>query len=320
MAQKILGLQSFIWSNNIRSLILLALFPCILCLLVFLIFTGIVSAEGVPLESAPMSAWEMLYSFIGYIFSGVAVWFLIAWLFHQKMILAMTQSKPLDRKDNPMIYDIVERLCISRGLPMPKLYIIEDESMNAFASGLSPKNALISFSRGILNALNKDELEAVAAHELTHIMNRDIRLMVVAIIFVGIIQTVSEVFLRSHINISSDNKNGGNAMLIILAIKLVVFILGFLFTTIVQLAISRKREYLADAGSVELTKTGEHLITALQKISGDARIEVIENRSVAQMCIENPLGDHGSRTSIFQNLFSTHPAVEDRVRVLREIG
>lgn len=301
-------------------MILLALFPCILCALVFLIFTGLVSAEGVPLESAPISALEMLYSFVGYILGGVGVWFLIAWLFHQRMILAMTHSKPLDRKDNPLIYNIVERLCISRGLPMPKLYIIEDESMNAFASGLSPKNALISFSRGILNTLNKEELEAVAAHELTHIMNRDIRLMVIAIIFVGIIQTVSEVFLRSHINISSDNKNGGNAFLVILAIKLVVFLLGFLFTTIVQLAISRKREYLADAGAVELTKSGEHLISALEKISTDSRIEVIENRSVAQMCIENPLGEQGKKRGLFQNLFSTHPAMEDRISVLRQIG
>lgn len=320
MAQKILGIQSFIWQNNTRSLILLALFPCILCVLVYLIFVGLYSADGVPMSVAPMSALETLFSSVGYILAGVGVWFGIAWAFHQKMILGMTQSKPLERKEHSMIYDIVERLCISRGLPMPKLYIIEDSSMNAFASGLSPNNALISFSRGILESLTKDELEAVAAHELTHIINRDIRLMVVAIIFVGIIQTVSEVFLRSNIRISSDNKNGGNAVLMILAIKLIVFLLGFLFTTIVQLAISRKREYLADAGAVELTKTGEHLITALQKISGDSRIEVIENRSVAQMCIENPLGDSKKGTNFFQNLFSTHPSVADRIRVLQEIG
>ncbi|MEI6222977.1 MAG: M48 family metallopeptidase [bacterium] len=310
------GLQTHIWENKRKSIILLLCFPLLLLVIVYLITLALaLSSSG--LRDPIMSSWELFQSFIIYVLAGVVFWFFIAWGFHQSMILAMTHAAPLDRKDNPRVYNIVENLCISRGLPTPKLYIIEDESLNAYASGLSPKNALITFSRGIVDKLNDQELEAVAAHELSHIINYDIRLMVISIIFVGIIQTLSEFFLRVRIGSSRDNKDSGQAMLIILGIKLVVFILGFFFTFLVQMAISRKREYLADAGSVELVKSSAPLISALQKISQDSRIEVIENRSVAQMCIENPLS---KGSGFLSNLFSTHPPIADRIKALEMIG
>ena len=315
---KVVGLQTFIWQNNFRSLVLLLLFPLILSLLIYLILFGVTVTESTDVALAGLSAWQLLLTNLGYILAGVGVWFLIAWTFHKAMILGMTGAKPLERKDNKALYDMVENLCISRGVTTPSLYIIEDDSMNAFASGLSPNKAMIAFSRGLLNTLTPQEVEAVAAHELTHILNRDSRFMVIAIIFVGIIQTVAEVFLRTHIGSSSSNeKGGGNAMLILFAIKILVFIIGFFLTVIVQLAISRRREYLADAGAVELTKTSEHLVTALTKISGDARIEAIDNRSVAQLCIENPL-ENGH--SFLSNLFSTHPSTADRIKALQMIG
>jgi len=316
------GLQTHIWANNFRSLVLLGLFPLILSAIIFLITAGgLLAAEADPDEAIEISISLLNESFI-FIVGGVLIWFLISWMFHKKMILAMTKSKPLARKDNKKLYDIVQKLCISRGVPMPKLYIINDDSMNAFASGLSPKNAIMSFSKGLLNNLNDKEIEAVAAHELSHIINRDIRVLVISIIFVGIIQTLSEVFLRMRFQAKggSGGKGGGGGVLILLAIKVVVFIISYLITVMIQLAISRKREFLADAGAVELTKTSEHLISALKKISGDSRIEVIENRSVAQMCIENPLEKKAKKPGFWSRLFSTHPPIAERIRVLSLIG
>ncbi len=315
---KVVGLQTFIWKNNARSLLLLMVFPVLLAFLFYCLIVSFELSSGTQTGVAFFSAFDFVTEFIWHLVGAVAIWFGIAWLFHNQMITGMTHSKPLSRKENPMVYDIVQKLCISRGLPMPKLYIIEDSSMNAFASGLSPKNALISFSRGLLERLNEKEIEAVAAHELSHIINRDIRLMVIAIIFVGIIQTLTELILHARFSDSSSNSdNKGSNFLVILAIKAIAFLLGIFFTSIIQLAISRKREFLADAGCVELTKTSEHLISALQKIHTDSRIEAVENRNVAQMCIENPL-EKGAH--IMDSLFSTHPSLEARIAALRQIG
>lgn len=314
---KVVGLQTFIWQNNFRSLVLLLLFPLLLGIIVYLVLFGFSVADSHSTLSAGLTAWELMRTFWYYIIGATVLWFLVAWMFNKAMILGMTGAKPLERKDNRQLYDMVETLCISRGVPTPSLYIIEDDSMNAFASGLSPNKALIAFSRGLLNQLTPQEVEAVAAHELTHILNRDSRFMIIAIIFVGIIQTVAEIFLRVNVIPGNRDRDNGNAWLVILAIKIVVYVIGFLITLMVQLAISRRREYLADAGSVELTKTSEHLISALQKISGDARIEAIENRSVAQLCIENPM-EHGH--SFLSGLFSTHPSTADRIKALQVIG
>lgn len=313
---KIIGLQTHIWKNNFRSLFLLIMFP-IMMLVIGLLITYALSfaSMGDPI-TALYGSVGMMAEFFWIILSIVALWFIIAWLFHGHMIRAMTHAKPLERHEATQLYDIVETLCISRGAPMPSLYIIEDDSMNAFASGLSPKHAMMTFSRGLLNRLTKDEIEAVAAHELSHILNRDIRVMVISIIFVGILQTIAEIFLRS--NIQSDDDNGSSA-LVVLIIKIVVFVFGYVVAALIQLAISRKREYLADAGAVELTKTSQHLISALEKIDTDSRIEVIENASVAQMCIENPM-EKTTHVSIWQKLFSTHPPMSERISVLRQIG
>ncbi|PIV90104.1 protease [Candidatus Gracilibacteria bacterium CG17_big_fil_post_rev_8_21_14_2_50_48_13] len=314
---KVVGLQTFIWQNNFRSLALMILFPLILGGLIFAILFGISITETSSVSGALTGSVSLMQELGFSIIGAVLLWFMVAWMFHTSMILGMTGAKPLSRKESPEIYNIVENLCISRGVPTPSLYIIEDSSMNAFASGLSPNRALIAFSRGLLESLTKEEIEAVAAHELTHILNRDSRFMIIAIIFVGIIQTLAEIFLRTRIDTNGNGKDSGNAALILFLIKILVYIIGFFITLIVQLAISRKREYLADAGAVELTKTSKHLISALRKISGDARIEAIENRNVAQLCIENPL-ERGH--SFMSNLFSTHPSTEDRIKALELIG
>jgi len=329
---KVVGLQTFIWSNNLKSLYLLVMFPVLVCVigLIITFAINIASDEGPtvkykytsgrvvevanPSYKGPFAKTiDSIPTVAPLFFTGVGVWFLIAWTFNKQIVLGLTHSKPLTRNENPRVYNIVENLCISRGLPTPKIYVIEDESLNAFASGLSPKSSIIGFTRGILTKLDDQELEAVAAHEITHILNYDIRLMLISIVFVGIIQTMSQVFFRVRFSGGSDKKNNGAAVIFIL--QIVVFILGFLVSFMIQAAISRKREFLADAGSVELVKSSNPMISALSKIAGDPNVEAVTNASVAQMFIYSPM--HASRIS---GMFASHPSVEDRIKALRTIG
>jgi len=313
---KVVGLQTHIWDNNLKSIFLLTVFPLLIGVLVYLaclILAIAGESKDILYDSISFTFASMLF-----VIPAILIWFSIAFAFNKQIINAMTKSKGLERTDNPKIYNIVENLCISRGLPVPSIQVIEDESLNAFASGLSPRDSAITFSRGILNKLSDQEIEAVAAHELTHIINRDVRLMVVSIIFVGIIQTIAELIVR--VNIKSNGKDSGNLAMVILLIKLIAFVLGFFVSVIVQLAISRKREFLADAGSVELTKTSEYLISALTKIDQDPRIEAVENRSVAQMFFDNPLANKNGKVNFIDKMFMTHPTIEERVSALKMVA
>ncbi len=315
---KVVGLQTHIWDNNLKSIFLLTVFPLIIGVLVYLACLLLAIAgesKDILYDSISFTFASMLF-----VIPAILIWFSIAFAFNKQIINAMTKSKGLERTDNPKIYNIVENLCISRGLPVPSIQVIEDDSLNAFASGLSPKDSAITFSRGILNKLSDQEIEAVAAHELTHIINRDVRLMVVSIIFVGIIQTIAELIVRVNIKSNNNSRDSGSLVMVILAIKLLAFVLGFFVSVIVQLAISRKREFLADAGSVELTKTSEHLISALTKIDQDPRIEAIENRSVAQMFFDNPLANKNGKVNFIDKMFMTHPTIEERVSALRMVA
>lgn len=313
---KVVGLQTHIWDNNLKSIFLLTVFPLIIGILVYLaclILAIAGESKDILYDSISFTFASMLF-----VIPAILIWFSIAFAFNKQIINAMTKSKGLERTDNPKIYNIVENLCISRGLPVPSIQVIEDDSLNAFASGLSPKDSAITFSRGILNKLSDQEIEAVAAHELTHIINRDVRLMVVSIIFVGIIQTIADLIVR--VNIKSNGKDSGSLAMVILLIKLIAFVLGFFVSVIVQLAISRKREFLADAGSVELTKTSEYLISALEKIDQDPRIEAVENRSVAQMFFDNPLANKNRKVNFLDKMFMTHPSMDERIAALRMVA
>ena len=315
MVMKAFGLQTFIWENNFKSIVLLAVFPILLTIELYLIIYALIigtTESGDPFQLTN----QLVVVFFPLIVFGVLLWFFIAFFVHKKLTLAMAGAKPIDRIANPEIYNLVENLAISRGIMTPKLYMIPDNSLNAFAAGWSPSNSVIAFSQGLLERLGKTEIEAVAAHELTHIINRDIRLMAVAIIFVGIITTIAEIFLRLRISSRGSRKGGAG---VIVLIQLLVFVLGYLIAIVVQLAISRKREFLADAGSVELTKNPEAMISALTKISQDPRIEAIENRQMAQICIENPLSKAGS-LGFIAKLFSTHPPIADRIQAIKLIG
>lgn len=310
---KYVGLQSQIWRNNTHSTILLILFPLALfgLLWVFLFFTG-QNEEGFTTDAANQGFLHLF----PWVTLGVVIWFLIAWFSHSSMIMAATGSKLLERKENKRVYNLVENLSIAAGMKMPRVNLIEDDSLNAFASGINEKTYTVSLSRGIIDTLDDQELEAVIAHELTHIRNRDVRLLIISIIFVGIFAFLSEMLFRSLLygggRSRGSKDKGGLALLIGLALAVV----GYLITLLFRFAISRKREYMADAGSAELTKNPMALASALRKVSRDPRIEAVKRQDVAQMFIENP--QDKKNTISFATLFATHPPIEKRIGILEQ--
>jgi heat shock protein HtpX len=309
-----IGLQNQIWRNNTRSVILLVMFPLVFFLLTWLFFFFMsVQKEYWSLE---MVNRNFLYT-VPWVTIGIIIWFTVAWFSHSAMIRAATDSRPLKRNENKRVYNLVENLCITVGMSMPSINIIEDDSLNAFASGIDSKSFTISLSRGIIEKLNDEELEAVIGHELTHIRNRDVRLLIVSIVFVGIFAFISEALLRSMRfgSLGRGKKGGGSG--IIIALILAAF--GYLLASLFRFAISRKREYMADAGSAEMTKRPLALASALRKISADPTIEAVKRKDVAQLFIENPGVKHDKKSFSPGVLFSTHPPIEKRIEILEQI-
>ena len=318
---KYFGLQSQIRKNNTNSVLILLLFPVVFFGLTWLFFfftslgdSNYFSQEQGQYGILPVVNNRFLQT-IPWITIGVIIWFTVAWFSHSAMISKATGSKPLERKENKRIYNLVENLCISTGMKMPKVNIIEDDSLNAFASGINPNNYTVSLSRGIVDKLNDQELEAVIAHELTHIRNRDVRLLIISIIFVGIFAFISETIFRSMRfgGLSRGKKGSGGAAVII---ALLLAIVGYLIASLFRFALSRKREYLADAGSAELTRNPLALASALRKISGDPTIEAVKRNDVAQMFIENPQKELKNSSVSFSTLFATHPPIQKRIEIL----
>ncbi len=241
----------------------------------------------------------------------------VSYYFSDKIVLGISGAKPIEKKDNPEVYRLVENLCIAAGLPLPKIYIIDDTATNAFATGRDPKHAAIAFTSGILQKLNKQELEGVAAHELSHVGNRDTLLMSVVSVLVGTIALLSDFFMRSMWYGGRDDRDSkGNTLFIVLAIA--AAILAPIVATLIQLAVSRRRELLADASGVLLTRYPEGLASALLKISGDKEPLEVANRGTAHLYITNPLKGQEAKAWL-ANLFNTHPSIEVRVKALREM-
>lgn len=237
-----------------------------------------------------------------------------SYFYSDKMVLGISGAKEIQKKDNLLLFRSVENLCIAAGLPTPKIYIINDSAPNAFATGRDSKHSAIAFTTGILEKLNKQELEGVIAHELSHVNNRDTLLMSVVSILVGLIALLSDWFLRISFRTKrNDDDNRSNAIFMVLG--LVAAILAPLIATLIQLAISRRREYLADAAGAYLTRDPEQLASALVKISGDMEPLEVANRATAHLYIVNPL--KGSQVVGFMaGLFNTHPSTKDRVKAL----
>ena len=305
-----LGIQQQITRNNTKSVLFLLAFPLLILVGVYVVLY-VLSDQDIEQTNT------QFLSVVPIVLAGVAIWFVISYLFHTQMIQIATHSEPLERRDNKRVYNLTENLCMSVGMTMPKLYIIESDALNAFASGINEKTFAITLTRGIINRLNDEELEGVIAHELTHIRNRDVRLLIVTIVFVGIFATIADLALRMLLNgggnmFSSRNRKndkGGGAMLllIILLVAGAIYFLSILF----KLALSRSREYMADAGAVELTHNSMALASALRKISGHSTLKEVGNDEVKELFIDY-------KAEGFFSLFATHPPIEKRIQVLEQ--
>ena len=322
---KYVGIQTQRRRNNIRSTALLVLFPTLVVGLawLFFFFTAMFLVQE-PEATTHSSQNEMFFTVnrmfihsLPWILGACAVWFTIAYFSNTAMIRAATSSHSLSRMENKRVYNLVENLCMSIGMPMPKLNVIDDDSLNAFASGINKGSYTVTLSRGIIDKLDDEELKGVIAHELTHIRNRDVRLLIVSIVFVGVFAFISQMLFRTLLHSprrSSNDKDKGGAIILIL-IALLLAAIGYLLATLMRFAISRQREYMADAGAAEMTKNPQALASALQKIAEDPYIEAVEREDVAQMFIEHT-GKKKKRNSLISRLFATHPPIEDRIAIL----
>jgi len=326
------GLYTHIASNKFRSMLLLA---GLFLLIYVLVYAGALIAEVVidsdrSVDYYLMRAARDLVTAFPYATGAAALWIVIAYFFHQSMIDAVTGGEDVTRQQQPRLYNLLENLCISRGIPMPKLKVMDSEALNAFATGLNRRQYAVTVTTGLLKTLNDQEIEAVLGHELTHIRNGDVQLMVIAVIIAGVVGFFGELFFRMFTNLEwnssggslwsssssssrsssssshSDSKGGGAIIVVIIAIALIV--LAWLLSQVVKLALSRSRELLADAGSVELTKNPDAMISALRKIENRGELPGATS-AVMELCVDNPREG-------FADLFATHPSVDSRVQAL----
>jgi heat shock protein HtpX len=305
------GLYSHMRNNRIRSGFLIAG----LFLLVYLTSYGLIlmgyGYAGVSRGSSVYSeTGRVFWSWFPFTTLIAAAWVFIGFRVNVGLIGSVTGAKGVTREDNPKLYRMLENLCISRGLSVPKLAIVESDALNAFASGVNDKQFTVTVTTGLIQQLNDDEIEAVLAHELTHIRNGDVRLMIIAVVIAGVISLAGEIIFRSigRVRVSSDDSKKGSGVAILIGFAIVA--LSWLLAVLIRLSLSRSREYLADAGAVELTKNPDAMISALLKIAGRADIEGVPS-GVMDMCFENDPDD-------FADLFSTHPSITKRVQALVE--
>ena len=317
------GIQTQKKRNNIRSFTLLFLFPILVLALIFLFYFLLFSLAGKDnLQSEILThTFQMTLQSTPYVYVGVAIWFIIAFFANTSIIKSATDSHSLSRKENKRIYNLVENLCMASGTKMPKINVIEDNSLNAFASGINNRTYTVTLTRGIINRLDDNELEGVIAHELSHIRNNDVRLLIISIVFVGIFAMIAQICLKSirymPMRTNSKGKGGGGIIVVILLLAVVAGI-GYFFGTLLRFAISRKREFLADAGAAEMTKNPEALASALRKISSDPNVESIKREDVAQLFIEHPGKQAKGFLGKLGGLFATHPSIKDRIRILEQ--
>jgi len=310
------GLYSHIQSNRRRSIVLLV---GLFFLVYVLVFAGALAAEALStnadLNTLLQQAWIDFIEAAPFATVGTALWIVIAYFFHQSMIDALTGGREVQRREEPRLYNLLENLCISRGITMPKLKVMDSDALNAFATGMNAKQYSITVTSGLLNRLNDAEIESVLGHELTHIRNGDVRMMVIAVIIAGVVSFFAELVFRLWFyngfsfrgsRSSGDRKGGGAGIAILIAIALIA--LAYFLSFIIRLALSRSREFLADAGSVELTKNPDAMISALRKIEGRGELPGATS-AVMEMCIDNPREGLGE-------LFDTHPSVDSRVAAL----
>jgi heat shock protein HtpX len=330
------GLYTHIASNRFRSMLLLG---GLFVLIYVMVYAGALIAEvlthgGGSVDDYLLAALRDLITAFPWATVAAALWIVIAYFFHQSIVDAVTGGEDVTRQQQPRLYNLLENLCISRGIPMPKLKIVESDALNAYATGLNQRQYAITVTSGLLNALNDQEVEAVLGHELTHIRNGDVQLMVVAVIIAGVVGFFAELFFRTFTNFgwgwgggygrggsswssssssssSSDSDrrgSGGGAAIIVIILAVALLALAWLLSQVVRLALSRSRELLADAGSVELTKNPDAMISALRKIENRGELPGATS-AIMELCLDNPREG-------FSDLFATHPSVDSRVAAL----
>lgn len=313
------GLYTHIRANRRRSIILLL---WLFSLVYLMVYAGALAGEALSydasLEWLLRRAWVDFLAALPWATLGTALWILIAYKFHQSIIDAVTGGGEVTRQEEPRLYNLLENLCISRGISMPKLKVMPSEALNAFATGLNQRQYAITVTSGLLNNLEDQEIEAVLGHELTHIRNGDVRLLVIAVVIAGVIAFFAELFFRTFFysgfgwrrrrSRDSDERKGSGGAAAALLIAIVLIVVAWLLSTVVRLALSRTRELLADAGSVELTKNPDAMIMALRKIEGRGELPGATS-AIMEMCVDNPREG-------FADLFATHPSVASRVEAL----
>lgn len=284
-----------------------------LMMLLFVIVAGgfatvVALAIGLPIYAAPI------------VIAAIAVYAVISYYASSSVALAVSQAHEVTKEEEPDLYRVVENLSIGSGLPMPKVYVIEDPAPNAFATGRDPQHASVTATRGLLNKLDHSELEGVIAHEMSHVGNYDIRVMTITVVLVGVIALLADLFMRwtwfGAGTREGNRDRGGSAFAILAIVAIVLAILAPIAAQLIQLAISRQREYLADASGALLCRNPEALASALEKISADPEPLAEANKATAHLYFSNPLHDHDSTLN---NLFDTHPPVQERIRLLRSM-
>jgi heat shock protein HtpX len=326
------GLYTHIASNKFRSMLLLGGLFVLIYVVVYaaaLIAEVLINSDA-SVDYYLVAAARDLITAFPYATGAAVLWIVIAYFFHQSIVDAVTGGEDVTRQQQPRLYNLLENLCISRGIPMPKLKVMDSDARNAFATGLNQRQYSVTVTTGLLKALNDQEIEAVLGHELTHIRNGDVQMMVIAVIIAGVVGFLGELFFRSFTNFGyygggswssssssssesssssgSDRKSSGGGAVVVIIIAVALIALAWLLSQLVRLALSRSRELLADAGSVELTKNPDAMISALRKIENRGELPGATS-AIMELCVDNPREG-------FADLFATHPSVDSRVQAL----
>ena len=335
------GMQTQISRNNRMTLLLLLMFPLIILGVVWAFFAllnyfgnGYYDQYGELVNQFNAETVNAYFvNAVPWVIGVVGIWFLIAYFFNASMVRAATGARPLSRKENPRVYNIVENLTMAAGMDMPKINIVDDPQLNAFASGIDRKSYTVTVTTGLLRLLDDEELAGVLGHELTHIRNHDTKLLITSIVFVGIVSTVMSIIVQMIYNMmwfgggghvvssddDNDNRGSGIAVILVLIIGYVLCAIAYLFTALTRFAISRKREYMADAGGAELCGNPLALASALRKISGDPGLQGVKRDDVAQLFIIHAQKlSAGGAMSMLSSLFSTHPDTKKRIEILEQ--
>lgn len=329
------GMLTQIRRNNMMSIILLIMFPVIILVTVW-VFLALLNYFGngyynqygemvYQLDAATVNAYFL--SAVPWVVGGVGLWFLVAYFSNASMVRLATGARPLERRENPRVYNIVENLCMTCNMDMPKINVVDDPQLNAFASGIDKGSYTVTVTTGILNVLDDDELAGVIGHELTHIRNHDTRLLITSIVFVGIISTIMSMVVQMMYHTalwgggnrrSDDERGNGLSVIVVLLVGFVCCAIAYFFTMITRFAISRKREYMADAGGAELCGNPLALASALRKISVQPGLGGVSREDVAQLFIIHPSSLASGVMGFMNSLFSTHPDTAKRIAILEQ--